>query len=325
MKWTALWSLMLSGAMLTSCGGDSGGGSVSSDRTRTVNPVTEISSGDSCTPLNSYFSELRTLTNAARAKVNAAPLSFSLQLGKSAQLFAKDMATNNYFAYDHIGRNGSKFNERIRDTGYQGSKIGENLAAGGYTAQQTFNDWFASDSHKNNLLSTSFTEVGFGMFDATGESTFGRYWVQHLGSGNSTGGIYIPNDCGLETLTAENVTPDAVVAGRSNLDEQSTSTHQAAQPTAAYGGETLTLPGNGSIPVGSLAFAVADTTRNSGNQEIPEPALLLGLGGLGLAIWKDRKVAARKASNLAISDSGDHHNTESAMDESEMEAGTELG
>ena len=301
MKWTALWSLMLTGAMLTSCGGESGGGGqVSSDR-KSAAPAIEVSTNGACTPLNSFFSELRNLTNAARAEKGTAPLSFSLQLGKSAQDYAEDLATQNFFS--HNGKDGSTFSSRIKATGYTGSKVGENLVAGSYTAQEAFSDWMDSDSHRNNLLSPAFTEVGFGMYDTTGDSNYGRYWVQHLGSGNSQGGIYIPDDCGSVTLTTADASPDKAVAGVSNLDTERQGSPQDAQPETAYGGEGLTLPGNGSIPVGSLAFAVADSTRNGGNQEIPEPALLLGLGGLGLAILRDRKVAARKASALAI-DSG---------------------
>lgn len=307
MKWTALWSLMLAGTMLTSCGGESGGGNVVSDRDSAPTPVQEVSRDNSCTPLGEYFSTLRDLTNAERKKEGVQPLRFSFNLGKSAQRFAEDMATHNYFSYDHIGRNGSTFDQRIKATGYGGSKIGENLAAGGYTAQQTFNDWMNSATHRNNLLSSAFTEVGFGMYENP-NSTFNRYWVQHLGNGNSNGGIYIPADCGLKTLTAASTAPASAVAGRSNLDASNGGNHQAAQPTSAYGGETLNLPGNGSLPVGSLAFAVADSTRGGGNQEIPEPALLLGLSGLGLAMWSDRKVASRKANG---SDSSTETDTDS--------------
>ncbi|MEO1791168.1 MAG: CAP domain-containing protein [Cyanobacteria bacterium J06629_19] len=293
MKWTALWSLMLTGAMLASCGGESGGGNVSNDRTSSASAVEAIVSNDSCTPLNSYFSELRNLTNQARAKVNAAPLRFSLQLGKSAQGYAEDLATQNFFSHD--GKDGSTFQSRIKATGYTKSGIGENLAAGEYTAQQTFTQWEESTTHYDNLLNPAFTEVGFGMFDTTGESTFGRYWVQHLGSDSTPGGIYIPNDCGLETLTTASKAPSQAVAGRSDLGAPSNgAAQQNEQSGTAYAGKGLTLPGNGTIPVGSLAFAAADATQG-GKQDIPEPAILLGLAGLGLAMWRDRKVAQKKA------------------------------
>jgi len=294
MKWTALWSLMLAGAMLTSCGGDSGGGQASRDKTPTARRVEEVSSDNSCVPLNGFFSELLTLTNQARDEVKAPRLKFSLKLGESAQEYAEDLATQNFFS--HKGKDGSTYKSRIKATGYKGAGVGENLAAGSYTAQDAFSGWMESSSHRNNLLNPAFTEVGFGMFDTTGESNYGRYWVQHLGTGNSTDGVYVPDECGLDTVTAVDQAPERVVAGRSNLDTSKEGNPRDAQPETAYGGEGLTLPGSGTIPVGSLAFAVADATRNGGNQEIPEPALLLGLSGLGLAIWKDRKVARKRVS-----------------------------
>ncbi|MEL7334002.1 MAG: CAP domain-containing protein [Cyanobacteria bacterium J06560_2] len=291
MKWTALWSLVMTSVMITSCGsgGSDGQEATSNDSGPNVAPISAATGGN-CTPLEGYFSELLNRTNEARAKVNAAPLRFSLQLGKSAQDYAEKMATQNFFGH------GAKdsFVSRIRATGYTGTYVGENLVAGRYTPGGAFTNWLESDSHYKNLINPTYTEVGFGMFDTTGESTYGRYWAQHLGSGNSQGGTYVPSNCGLTTVALEDIAPKSAVAGRSNISEKGSVDVVRSLPKQIHTSGNFNLPGNGTIPVGSLAFAVAGKNNGTGNQEIPEPALLLGIAGLGVAIVRDRKVAAKK-------------------------------
>ena len=298
MKWTALWSLVIIGTMVTGCGGESGGQKPANQDTVTTDSAVRAAANNVCNdPLTRYFSELRTLTNRARAEVNAPALQFSLQLGESAQKYAKEMATQDFFG--HVGRNGSKFDERIRATGYTGGYIGENLAAGYDTPQQVFDNWMDSTGHRNNLLSKAFTEVGFGLYNQS-SSSYGVYWAQNFGSGNSQKGIYIPQDCGeIGAIVTANAAAPRAVAGVSNFAINQTGSPQDAQPTSVYTKESLTLPGNGTIPVGSLAFAVSKSVSGDRNQEIPEPALMLGLAGLGLALWRDRKNGANQASQRA--------------------------
>lgn len=299
MKWTALWSLVMTGVMVTGCGtgGSSGSSSISSDSVPSATPINSAAVG-SCPLIESYFSELLAKTNEARAAVDAAPLRFSLRLGKSAQDYAKNMATNNFFGH---GEKGS-FETRIRAAGYAGEFVGENLVAGRYTPGGAVTNWLNSQSHYQNLINPAYTEVGFGVFDMTGQSKYGRYWTQHLGSGDSQGGAYIPTDCGkITTATTQNDALQSATAGRSNIPTAAESDLKSALPKTAFSEKALTLPGNGNIPVGSLAFAIAGET-NSDNTEIPEPALLLGLAGLGVALWRDRKVSTKKAVEETVGD-----------------------
>ena len=153
------------------------------------------------------------------------------------------------------------------------------------------------------MIDPAYTEVGFGVFDTTGQSQYGRYWVQHLGSGSSEEGIYLPSNCGgITTADVPDAAPASATAGRSNrLASSQKSIEESTLPKKVFSEQALSLPGNGTIPVGSLAFAVAGEIRK-GKTEIPEPAMLLGLAGLGVAIWRDRKVAAKKRSADVASD-----------------------
>ncbi len=274
MRRTTLWSLVLIGLAATGCGSGSAGSSEQS--IPKVRPSPKVS--NSCAPLSGFFSELLNLTNRARAEVNAEPLRFSLQLGQSAQAYAEDLATQNFFSHD--GKDGSTVESRIAATGYDFENAGENLAAGrNYTAQNVFDAWMNSrEGHRENMLSKSFTEVGFGLFKKE-NSTYNRYWVQHLGapkSGHSKRGMYIPNDCGFAMAGTSVVGGASAVAGRSIFG------------VSDKGFDDREDGASEKIPVNLLASKVESIVpqRSDEAEAVPEPSLIVGLGILGVVAWR---------------------------------------
>ena len=276
MKWTAWWSLALVGLMTTSCGGAGGGKASSSGSDDSSGAAIEVSavSGD-CAYLGDFFSDLLDLTNEARKDAGLKPLRSSYQLGVSAQEYAEDLATQNFFS--HQGKDGSTLSTRVAATGYDFAAAGENIAAGQRTAKTVFDAWMRSDGHRKNILAADYTEVGFGLFDATGSSDFGKYWVQNFGkpdSGSSQGGIYIPGSCGVQIADAAGgATRVAGVSVRrgalSGVDARSLPAQVATNTLAAV----------------SHQISVA----NDQTETVPEPTAVLGLATLGLALWGDRR------------------------------------
>lgn len=105
-------------------------------------------------------SGLLSSTNGARAQNGVAALSINSKLTAAAQAKANDMAARNYWS--HNTPEGNPPWIFVTAQGYQYQKLGENLAAGFSTEQATINGWMASAPHKENLLDSAFTEVGFG-------------------------------------------------------------------------------------------------------------------------------------------------------------------
>ena len=277
MKWTAWWSLALIGVMTTSCGGGGGGKSSSAGSDGASSAAIEVSSvsGD-CAYLGEFFSDLLDLTNEARKDAGLKPLRSSYQLGVSAQEYAEDLATQNFFS--HQGKDGSTLSSRVAATGYDFAAAGENIAAGQRTAQTVFDGWMNSDGHRKNILATDYTEVGFGLFDATGSSDYGKYWVQNFGTpdgGSSQEGVYIPGSCGVQMADASG--GDTRIAGIS------------VRRTSPVGVDARSLPAQ--VATNTLAAAVSNQISGADKQTetVPEPAALLGLATLGLALWGDRR------------------------------------
>jgi uncharacterized protein YkwD len=104
--------------------------------------------------------ELLVDTNNARSANGQRPLKINTQLVQAAQAKANDMALRNYWSHNTPAGNPPWV--FVSGAGYQYDKIGENLAAGFTDTQATINGWMASPEHRENMLDSAFSEVGFG-------------------------------------------------------------------------------------------------------------------------------------------------------------------
>ncbi|MGC1307573.1 MAG: CAP domain-containing protein [Phormidesmis sp.] len=204
MRLKTWWSVALVGFLTVSCG--KGSSTQREPVVRDSGPQAKeaVAIASDCAQLNDFFSELLLLTNQARQSAGVGTLQFSYQLGQSAQKYAEEMATQNFFS--HVGKDGSTLTSRIEATGYKFTAAGENLAAGQKAARSVFQGWMSSEEHRANILQAEFTEVGFGLFDATGSSDYGRYWVQNFGKpagDRSRAATYIPDTCGFSIANTE--------------------------------------------------------------------------------------------------------------------------
>jgi uncharacterized protein YkwD len=125
----------------------------------------------------SWHTELVALHNAARAKQRAAPLVASAPLAQAAQAHAIHMAKTGKFAHNDIGD--GDVTSRIDATGYQGRRWAENIAWGAGTAKKAHEIWMKSPPHREQLLSTDYSEVGFGACKAADGKV---YWVACFGA-----------------------------------------------------------------------------------------------------------------------------------------------
>lgn len=103
--------------------------------------------------------ELLRYTNDYRESQGLRPLRLNESLNEAALSKAEDMKERNYWSHNTPeGREPWYF---ISNNGYNYEKAGENLAYGYLLGGQTVQGWIASDSHRENILDSEFTEVGF--------------------------------------------------------------------------------------------------------------------------------------------------------------------
>lgn len=103
--------------------------------------------------------KLLILTNEKRHENGAGPLTINEKLDEAAVEKADNMFAENYWAHNSpSGKNPWVF---IKNSGYTYVYAGENLARGFTKPDDVINAWMASPSHRENMLSTNYTDVGF--------------------------------------------------------------------------------------------------------------------------------------------------------------------
>jgi hypothetical protein len=116
--------------------------------------------------------DLLVMTNAKRQEVGASPLVLNASLSEAARNKASDMFTKNYWA--HFAPDGSTSPwSFIKSAGYEYSYAGENLARGYTSASEVVDAWMASPTHRENMISANYDDVGYAVVPGmlTGDDT----------------------------------------------------------------------------------------------------------------------------------------------------------
>lgn len=102
----------------------------------------------------------------------APPVAWNSLLTQAAQRHADDMEEAQVLS--HEGQDGSSAGMRIRETGYDWSNYGENVAEAYPTEEAVVKAWLESPGHCRNIMNPAFEDMGV--------ATSGSYWTQVLGA-----------------------------------------------------------------------------------------------------------------------------------------------
>lgn len=101
------------------------------------------------------------LTNDLRASLQLQPLQESTVLNQAAYNKAQDMLVQQYFA--HLGPDGKRVSNWLKNAGYDYLMAGENLAIGFASADEVVEAWKNSPTHYANLVDPAWQDMGVGM------------------------------------------------------------------------------------------------------------------------------------------------------------------
>ncbi|MDE0472362.1 MAG: CAP domain-containing protein [Ekhidna sp.] len=93
-------------------------------------------------------------------------------LAKAALSHSNDMPLNGYFS--HTRRNGSGFSERVKDAGFEGSPVGENIAASYSSEEAVIDARVKSEGHYRNIMNGDATHIA-GQYERM-RSHYGRWF-----------------------------------------------------------------------------------------------------------------------------------------------------
>lgn len=123
--------------------------------------------------------DLFSLTNTRRGEAGLGSLKLNPVLSQAAQKKAEHMFKNNYWA--HVAPDGTEPWDFILLQGYDYAYAGENLAKNFSISKEVVEAWYRSPSHKDNLFSENYDEVGFAVVDGVLEGYETTLVVQMFG------------------------------------------------------------------------------------------------------------------------------------------------
>lgn len=124
------------------------------------------------------------LVNQARAQRGLDPLAAPRALARASARKSADILRCDEFSHEACGR---EFTYWIERSGYDGCRMGENIAYGGgrlATPRSIFRMWMNSSGHRRNILDPSYEDIGIGLQVGELDGYDGAHvWTQQFGSG----------------------------------------------------------------------------------------------------------------------------------------------
>jgi uncharacterized protein YkwD len=128
--------------------------------------------------LSSTEAEFFRLINEYRAGMGAPPLTATRLLNQVAYDHSLDMGQRRFFS--HTNPDGLSPFDRMRQAGYAGGAMAENIAGGSATAAAAFDQWRNSPGHNQNMLNPAYRAIGIGHAQVPG-SPYVNYWTTVFG------------------------------------------------------------------------------------------------------------------------------------------------
>jgi len=107
--------------------------------------------------------EVVRLTNEKRAESGLSSLEYNPTLSAAAKAKGEDMLAKDYWA--HVSPDGIEPWKFFTDVGYAYRYAGENLARDFSNASSAVEAWMASPTHKDNILSSKYKEIGIAVVE----------------------------------------------------------------------------------------------------------------------------------------------------------------
>lgn len=168
--------------------------------------------------------EVIRLTNEKRVQAGLTPLNYSPILSQSAQAKGADMLNKSYWA--HVAPDGTQPWKFFTDAGYQYRYAGENLARDFSNPSSAVDAWMASPSHKENMLSSKYKEIGVAVVEGNLAGVDTTIIVEHFGT------KYVDTIPAVPLAEAKTATPAPPIIPTASPVPLIVSTTPSASPTS---------------------------------------------------------------------------------------------
>lgn len=190
------------------------------------------------------------VVNRTRVERGLRPLVVSKDLQRAAGSHSRQMLERGFF--DHDSPDGVPFAKRVRayyqSTGYSSWSVGENLlySTVEVTAEAAVDAWLASPSHRENMLSPTWREVGVGSLRARAAGgTFGGKptWVITMNFGIRSGKVSSSSSATGRSSSSRVLASNSTPASSSGSSRPSARPAKQKAPAKRKTSVTRVLPG----------------------------------------------------------------------------------
>lgn len=150
--------------------------------------------------------EVINLTNQKRTAEGQLPLTENSLLTQAAVAKGQHMLENNYWA--HVAPDGTEPWAFFGNVGYSYQYAGENLARDFTNPSSTVDAWMASPTHRDNLLSPRYQEIGIGVVEGDLNGVDTTIVVQLFGSPSGNNVVSIPEAAAASNEIAQAQEPE---------------------------------------------------------------------------------------------------------------------
>lgn len=128
--------------------------------------------------------------NREREQEGLKPLELQPQLCDASAVHAQAMAAAKELSHDGPADQSTPA-DRVKKAGYRYRETGENIALGQGSVKEVMEDWMGSPGHRKNILTPTFTQMGFGKAKDDEDQPywcveFGRPWEEIPTAGSSS-------------------------------------------------------------------------------------------------------------------------------------------
>ena len=142
---------------------------------------------DNQTDVGGFERRVVELVNQERAAAGLDALAVDSQLDRAADLHNRQMVEADSMQHQLPGE--AKLKDRVGATGYNWSRVGENIAAGQQSPEEVVDGWMNSPGHRQNILNPEFTHIGIGYDNAPDDinnsNDYDTYWTQVFGTSSN--------------------------------------------------------------------------------------------------------------------------------------------
>ena len=243
--------------------------------------------------------EVIQLTNQKRAENGVASLQYNPLLAQAALAKGNHMLQYDYWA--HVAPDGTEPWKFFTDVGYKYRYAGENLARDFTNPQSAVDAWMASPSHRDNLLSSKYTEIGVAVVEGDLAGVDTTIIVQLFGAPLLDTTSQVPAAQAKPAVTAT-PTPTVVPTQSPSVSSPLPPAIVSPVPTPSEGAGTISSlpPANKEASKFELLFSPFGTTRGISIATTVVLLIVLVIDGIVVARRRITRVGGRNLAHFAF-------------------------